>query len=87
MTQNILITITAMTIAREYENNPFWVADWPHCSDFGGNCGGFKSSKLQVNAPFHLILLSVSVLVGSYFEECQFEIIKNSQQKVNVGGI
>ena len=53
-----------MSIAGEYENISSWVADWPHCCDFGAdNCDGLQWSAMvlkalesQQNAPFHRIL-------------------------------
>ena len=53
-----------MSIAGESENIPSWVADWPHCCNFGGDtCDGLQgdamdldASKLQQNAPFHHIV-------------------------------
>ena len=53
-----------MSIARESENIPWLVADWPDCCDFGGDtCDGLRgaamvldASTLQQNAPFHRIV-------------------------------
>ena len=53
-----------MSIAGESEKIPSWVADWPHCCDFGGDtCDGLRgdamvvdASKSQQNAPFHRIV-------------------------------
>ena len=53
-----------MSIAGEYENIPSWVADWPHCCDFGADtCDRLrwsamvlKALKSQQNVPFHRIV-------------------------------
>ena len=37
-----------MNIAGEYENIPSWVADWPHCYDFGGDiCNDLRFSVVS----------------------------------------
>ena len=64
MRLQFLNTITAMSIEGESENIPSWVANWPHCCDFGGDtCDGLRyaamvleASRSQQNAPFNRIM-------------------------------
>ena len=70
--------MAAMSIAGESENIPSWVANWPHCCDFGGDtCDGLRgapmvldASKSQQNAPFHCILWPGLICVCLYVCVC-----------------
>ena len=46
-----LNTMAVMSIAGESENIPPWVANWPHCCNFGGDtCNGLRYSAMVLEA-------------------------------------